>query len=94
MLTRDMLKYFAQGAGANLDFTGLLNSDLYNIYRTEASQDIDARNLASDWRAVEFDLCNAMLQLALENDEAAKKFLELIEIQNKAIETEGQANGE
>lgn len=92
MLTRDMLKYFAQGAGANLDFTGLLNSDLYNKYRTEAPQDIDARNLASDWRTVEFDLCNAMLRLALDNNESAQRFLELLEGQ-QAIETEGQTDG-
>ena len=94
MLTRDMLKYFAQGAGANLDFTGLLNSDLYNRYRSEASQAIDVQNLASDWRAVEFDLYNAMFRLALENNETAKQFLAMIESHTRATDAEDHADDE
>ena len=85
MLTRDMLKYFAQGAGVTLDFTGRLNSDLYNKYRTVEARKIDTENLASDWHSIESDIYNQILRLTLENNELKSTLVDIIESQTKVI---------
>ena len=92
MLSSDILKLLTKGAGRIFDFTGSYNNDLYNKYLQKNSLEIDAENLATDWKSIDTGILNAILQLALEDENFRNDLLNLFEIyENKEIINEKQS---
>jgi len=92
MSTRNMLKYFAKGTGMLLDFNGRTNSSLYKKYLIHRSRDIDAQNMASDWKKIELDILNSILKFALEHEDLQNHLVDITKTQGQKRDDKGHTS--